>query len=294
MLTVLDLFSGIGGFSLGLERTGGFKTVAFCEIDNYCQRVLRKHWPDVYIHSDIRTLGAQHFEHYRKPDVIVGGFPCQDISVAGKGVGLSGERSGLWFEMLRVIREMRPTWLLIENVPNLRTKGADIVFAGLEEAGYTWTSAVVGAWAVGAPHKRDRVWILGHSKHDGSFATEVAGSTGETVCNDAQRTNEASQSEGASSSRVLADSSSTRLSTWNEIGNSRETQTGIQSRSELVGVCTTSGRQQWATEPNVGRVAHGVPDRVYRLRALGNSVVPQIPELFGRFILQAEGLAHGV
>jgi hypothetical protein len=123
-VNVLDLFSGIGGFSLGLERTGGMRTVAFCEIDPYCRAVLRKHWPAVPCFEDVRDL---HAFDVGPVDVICGGFPCQDISTAGRGAGLAGERSGLWSEYRRLIEECRPAWVVIENVSALRSRGLDQV-----------------------------------------------------------------------------------------------------------------------------------------------------------------------
>lgn len=152
--TVLDLFSGIGGFSLGLERTGGFQTFAFCEIDGQARKVLKKHWPDVPCYHDIREVKNV------AADVVCGGFPCQDISTAGKQAGLAGERSGLWFEMRRVIDEGRPDWVIVENVANLRSKGLATVLHDLWTLGYDAEWHVIPACAVGAPHKRERLWII--------------------------------------------------------------------------------------------------------------------------------------
>lgn len=163
MIRVLDLFSGIGGMSLGLESTGGFRTIAFCEVDPFCRLVLEKHWPEVPTFTDVRELHCSPGD----ADMIVGGFPCQDISVAGKGAGIDGERSGLWREMFRLVHECRPEWVLAENVGALRTRGGDRVLADLEAEGYTCWPLVVGAWAVGAPHKRERVWIVAHRDGDG-------------------------------------------------------------------------------------------------------------------------------
>ena len=130
-LQVLDLFSGIGGFSLGLERTGGFETKAFCEIDPFCRRVLAKHWPDVPCFEDVTTLRG---EDVGPVDVICGGFPCQDISIAGLGEGLDGARSGLWSEIVRLVRDLRPSFLLVENVAALLGRGLDRVPRGLGRA----------------------------------------------------------------------------------------------------------------------------------------------------------------
>lgn len=176
-LRLLSLFSGIGGIDLA-ARWAGMETVGLCEIDPFCRQILGRHWPGVWIHDDVRTLtGGLVREQCGAVDILAGGFPCQDISTAGKGEGIEGARSGLWFEMLRVIAELRPTWVVVENVPALRTRGIDTVTAGLEAEGYTVAAPmVVGAWAVGAPHRRDRVWIVAHSGGGaGSTGAERAG-----------------------------------------------------------------------------------------------------------------------
>lgn len=165
MIRTLELFAGIGGIGLGLERTGGFQVVGQCEIDPFCREVLAKHWPHVWRHDDIGSLTAKLIsDNCGAVDCITGGFPCQDISAAGKGAGIvAGERSSLWWQMFRIIATVRPTWIVAENVPALRTRGADDVIAVLEAIGYSVWPVVVGAWAVGAPHKRDRVWIVANS-----------------------------------------------------------------------------------------------------------------------------------
>lgn len=162
-LRVLDLFSGIGGFSLGLELTGGFKTVAFCEIDPFCRRVLAKHWPGVPIYEDVRTLSADTMARDGiGVDVICGGFPCQDISRAGSGLGLDGERSGLWREYARLIREIRPSLVLVENVSALLDGEMGDVLGDLAAAGYDAEWSTVSACAVGLPHVRQRVFIVAY------------------------------------------------------------------------------------------------------------------------------------
>lgn len=159
MLTVLDLFSGIGGFSLGLERTGGFRTVGFCEIKPRSQAVLAKHWPGIPCHADVVTYNFNRGE----ADVVVGGFPCQDISDAGLRAGLSGERSGLWSEMVRAYRVVRPKYGIVENVAALLGRGMGTVLGDLAEIGYDAEWHCIPAGHIGAPHERDRVWIVAHA-----------------------------------------------------------------------------------------------------------------------------------
>ena len=158
-MKVLDLFSGIGGFSRGLEMAGGFETVAFCEIDPDCRKVLESHWPRVPIFHDIKTINAEMVLGLGEIDIICAGFPCQPFSVAGKQKGKEDERH-LWPWIARIIESVRPRWVLLENVPGLRNIAADQVLDDLERQGYACWASVVGAWAVGSPHKRDRVWIV--------------------------------------------------------------------------------------------------------------------------------------
>jgi DNA (cytosine-5)-methyltransferase 1 len=162
-LRVLSLFAGIGGFELGLERTGGFETVAQCEIDPFCRKVLAKHWPNVKRYEDVRTLTADTLRRDGiEVDVICGGFPCQDISVAGSGIGLDGERSGLWSEIARLVGELRPAIVFVENVSALLSNGMGRVLGDLATLGYDAEWHCIPASAVGAPHIRDRVWIVAY------------------------------------------------------------------------------------------------------------------------------------
>lgn len=160
-LKTLDLFSGAGMFSLGLERSGGFETVAFCEIDPYARAVLKRHWPEVPVYDDIRTLSG-----VGPIDVICGGFPCQDLSVAGKGAGLGGKQSGLFSEIIRLIGEIRPAYVILENVAALLVRGMGDVLGSLAALGYDAEWHCIPASYVGAPHNRDRVWIIAYPQRD--------------------------------------------------------------------------------------------------------------------------------
>ncbi len=265
-MKILDLFSGIGGFSLGLERAG-MQTIAFCEVDPACRQVLKKHWPDVPIFEDVKTLTAKDI--HDTVDVICGGFPCQDISLAGKGAGLAGERSGLWYEYRRLIEEIRPRYVIIENVAALRSRGLDAVLSGLTEIGYDAEWHCIPASAVGAPHQRDRIWVVAHPNSVGQWSRN-----GQEQSERNTARQRISDSRGMGSKRLVADTMRERLERQREISG----RTGAEQQD-------ASDSCWWEFEPDVGRVAHGVPDRVDRLRCLGNAVVPVIPELLGRTIL---------
>lgn len=160
-MKVLDLFSGIGGFSYGLEAVGNFETIAFVEINSFCQKVLKKHWPLVPLYTDITKLTAPK----GLAELLVGGFPCQDVSVAAgrKAKSLLGDRSGLWWEYYRLITEIQPNWVIIENVYNLRSQGLSVILRQLAELGYDAEWHVIPAYAVGLPHTRKRLWIIAHN-----------------------------------------------------------------------------------------------------------------------------------
>ncbi len=267
---LLDLFSGIGGFSLGLERSGGFKTVAFCEIEPFCRRVLKKHWPEVPCYDDVRTLTADRLAADGiGVDAICGGFPCQDVSIAqgASRAGLDGERSGLWSEYARLISELRPRYVIVENVAALLSLGIDRVLGDLAAIGYDAEWECIPAGAVGAPHIRDRFWLVGYANHESQPAFAVNDETSRV-------------------SRLASDAHS-----GDRYGRGRDVQMGRLEIARQVAEAGLPGGIEWSTEPAVGRVAHGVPNRVDRLRALGNAVVPQIPELLGRAILAAEGVS---
>ena len=164
-LKLLDTFSGIGGFSYAAEKlVGGFETTQFIEIDPYCQKVLKKHWPNVPIYDDIRTFTAKPFQY----DAVCGGFPCTDISVAGKRLGITKEtRSGLFYELMRVIRMVRPKYVILENVAAILNNGLDIVLGELSEAGYDAEWAVISASSLGACHRRSRWWLVAYPNSNG-------------------------------------------------------------------------------------------------------------------------------
>jgi DNA (cytosine-5)-methyltransferase 1 len=270
MIRVLDLFSGIGGFALGLEATGGFRTVAFCECEPAARRVLARHWPEVRRYHDVRHLTAARLAADGiVADAVVGGFPCQDVSVAGLGAGLDGERSGLWREMRRIIGEVRPRWCIAENVPALRSRGADEVLGDLEALGYAAWPHVVGALHVGAPHPRKRVWIVGYS--DAPRIGWPQGSGARQEC--------AGRPVACDVGKDVADTDRPRL----EVGVA-----GDSGRAWADGRADALRSGWWAAEPGMGRVAHGVPDRLDRLHGLGNAVVPAVVMEIGRAILAVE------
>jgi DNA (cytosine-5)-methyltransferase 1 len=178
-LRVLSLFAGIGGFDLGLERTGEFRTVAFCEIDKRCRHVLAKNWPGVPIYEDVLDLSAQHLAAAGIAiDVICGGFPCQNISLAGRMEGIGGVKSGLWQHYLRLVEEVRPRWVVVENSPVLRSRGLEIMLGQLAAIGYDaeWHCLPVNAF--GAPHRRDRLWIVAYPAGDRDGLPPLQISTG--------------------------------------------------------------------------------------------------------------------
>lgn len=175
MLTHIDLFSGIGGFALA-ARWAGVETVQFVEIDPFCQKVLKKHWPEVPIHDDVTTFRWDG----ERPFLLTGGFPCQDVSLAGTGRGLSGERSGLWSEYARIIRDIRPRFVVVENSPGLLVRGMGTVLRDMAEAGYDAEWEVLSAQEIGAPHERERLFIVAypHTEHGDTRVGSIKNGTG--------------------------------------------------------------------------------------------------------------------
>jgi len=274
---VLDLFSGIGGFSLGLERAG-METVAFCEIEEYPRKVLAKHWPNVPIYNDVRELTNDRLraDGITGIDVICGGFPCQDISAAGNQAGIGeGTRSGLWSECARLLGDIRPKYAIFENVTALISgdngRWFEQVLWDISQVGYDAEWHCIPASELGAHHHRDRVWIIAYppsagdtkfQKEDSFWENRHIGHNGEI--------------------EYVADPNSQRLQgllTGRTLQEWREATRHSRQGGESPG-------WSWATEPDLGRVANGVPQRSHRLKCLGNAVVPQIPELIGLAIME--------
>jgi DNA (cytosine-5)-methyltransferase 1 len=278
-LKVLDLFSGIGGFSLGLESTGGFETVAFCEIDEHCQRVLNKHWPVTTKFKDIKNLTC--LGEHSKIDVIVGGFPCQDISVAGQQRGISdGTRSGLWFEYKRIIETTLPSYVIIENVANLRSNGLVTVLQDLWKIGYDAEWEIISARSVGAPHLRERIWIVAYPTANPYGSNQGGGSW--------QDGTDSGESRNSSENEQTSATNSHNFRFW-------PTFTSEKEKSEWWTEATAKFRSRWEVESSVCRVDDGLHRRLDRARAqrirqLGNSVVPAIPEIIGNRILFHEAV----
>ena len=395
-LKVLDLFSGLGGFSLGLERTGKYKTVAFCEIDKYCTLLLQKHWKGVKIYNDVKKITKEKFETdgIEFPDIITGGFPCQPFSVAGKQKGTSDDRH-LWPEMFRIIKTFKPRFVIGENVPGIVNIQDGVVFetvcTDLESQGYEVQPFNIPAAAVGAPHQRKRIWIIAtHSDYTGDRASKYETNENRQKINEGRQGQSQFESSGYSkdlenSRRTLQQGTELRETNEDEVrkgyanqhqrsssssesnvanakgSGTRENDEGLWSRTSGVsGRQETSGTKTdvananarlsngtyeevqsrgqtfdtssegstdvantessighdfysiarngepslqeifgdgsslpresswWDVEPNVGRVAHGIPGRVHRLKGLGNSIIPQIVEEIGKAIIKAK------
>ena len=357
-LSVGSLFAGIGGLELGLERCGmGVRWQV--EIDPWCRQVLAKHWPDVERHDDIKTWPKPDTE---RVDVICGGFPCQDISTAGKGAGLAGARSGLFYEAMRVVRDLEPRYILLENVSALLVRGMDSVLGELAQVGMDAVWHCVTAASVGAPHRRDRVFIIGYRPGDvadteGHRVQESGDVDSETGKGNAPRESDGSSENVADTESVLnngkPENNAGIGATGQQKSRGRGRQTNVadtrgqgapecdrprRSGESTGGTPETRGKTPrpsngapcadmstgcgqaladpdsvgpqgqranrhdarptrlcsgtarggahfWAAEPAVGRVAHGIPRRVDRLRGLGNAVVPQVAQFVGEMLL---------
>lgn len=265
------------------------------EIDPFCREVLNKHWPDVPVYGDIREVRGKEVANV---DVLCGGFPCQDISNAGRREGIQGARSSLWKEYARLVGEIRPRYVIVENVSALRSRGLDVVLADLSAFGYDAEWDCIRASDVGAPHRRDRLWLVAYPQCEsvrveprrgsgpGREGAALAGLDGE-----ARSLADADRDDGGS-----------RRTRGPAAGGAGEpvAERALQDSRRVFRDLADAGDggqeawRHWAVEPDVGRVADGVPARVDRLRALGNALVPQIAEWIGRRILAYEEGCPGV
>jgi DNA (cytosine-5)-methyltransferase 1 len=321
-MNVLDLFSGIGGFSLGLERAG-MRTVAFCEIDKFCREVLAKHWPDVPCYEDVTTAD------FPAADIVVGGFPCQDVSLAGRRAGITGERSGLYRELIRALRVVRPRHAIVENVAALLGDGLDLVLGDMAESGLDAEWDCVPACAIGAPHERDRIWIVAHANgfhgwrgagwQDGpqagdgadakapardvaDIAREQVGIAGQPRQHErVGSTHPDAESERRGSwwprrppdsfagvrveaRRNAADPYGARLAFRSGLTRDAWEKLAPAERDSL----SNGGQSVWPDEPALSGVDDGIPDWMDRVKTTGNTVLPQIPEIIGRTIIEAK------
>lgn len=314
-MRVGSLFAGIGGFDLAAEWCG-HSTAWMSEVDPYCVALLRERFPEARQLGDITTIDWATVEPV---DIVCGGFPCQDISYAGKGAGLEGERSGLWWEFARCVRELGPRYVVVENVRALFTRGFDAVLGTLADLGYDAEWAMYGASDVGAPHRRHRVWILAYANAERELQQEGAVRHERRWAGDGGSSGDVADASGLAEreSADQADALPACGQTRDEPGNGgedvadagrgrrggagarqvqqpwgaetvrrgealahpqRERSQGLEQAGAAAGATDGPGDGRypcgWATEPDVGRVAHGVPARVDRLRGLGNAIVP--------------------
>ena len=326
MLKLLDLFSGIGGFSLGLESTGGFETIAFVEKDDFCQKVLKKHWPNTTIEGDIRNVKGDKYE----ADVITGGFPCQPFSVAGKRKGVDDDRY-LWDETIRVVRECKPRWFIGENVEGLININNGVVLrqvqTDLEKEGFEVQCLVIPASGIGAWHQRKRIWIMAHSNSNGHRNKIGRGNGEKEEIQNQHRQNDSTsrKSSGTSSIRKTSieyvSNPNGNRKKWNKskdgkrwwfesFNNSKDVPNSDSERLEghrnkqqlqengrekhSIGNSNDETKESWwQTQSRICGVPNGVSfeldkGRNNRIKSLGNSIVPQIVRELGFAILEAE------
>ena len=292
-LKVLDLFSGIGGFSLGLESTGFFETMAFVEKDEFCQKVLKKNFKNIPIEGDIRNVKGEKY----KADVVTGGFPCQPFSVAGKRKGTDDDRY-LWDETIRVVRECKPKWFIGENVEGLVNIQDGMVLRqvqdDLEKEGFEVQCIIIPASGIGAWHQRKRIWIIGYnvSNTNTRFGIgenqeiQTRGNTSTFSSKDVSNTfgklSDGCSSTTRNSSTKFKGMECNQSWNWNE----------VRSKTER---CSKQDKQQtwWQTESQLCGVPNGVSyeldkDRASRIKSLGNSIVPQIARQLGLAIMETE------
>lgn len=317
-MKVLDLFSGIGGFSLGLEKAG-FETVAFCEFDEHARKVLKKHWPTVPIFNDVNTLTGLEVEFtVGQIDAICGGFPCQDISVAGKQRGLINEegsvtRSGLWFEYKRLIEELRPRYVIIENVANLRSNGLVTVMQDLWSLGYDAEWNIISARSIGAVHLRERLWIVAYPNRDRSESRIPLQAGDERKSLLPRRPSEKREikssnanGEGLEGHGKAGNAGQVRaqipasprslFAPYPDDVRLGESATTEEEKSERWAKRTACFRDWWEAESEFCRmddaISTGLDEserfRKQRIKQLGNSIVPGIAEMIGKAIMEFE------
>jgi DNA (cytosine-5)-methyltransferase 1 len=273
-VTFGSLFAGIGGFDLGFERAG--MTCKWqVEIDPFCQRVLAKHWPHVQRFDDVRTVGSHNLE---RVDVLCGGFPCQDISSAGAKAGLVGEQSGLWFEMSRLVRELRPRYVVVENVSDLLARGLGTVLGDLAACGYDAEWDCIQAAAIGAPHGRDRLWLVAYPNTNEGRCQVCGECYGATTTSSADRHSCRDDFDGFCAD--VSDANGERYGARWTRQRLDFARWGLDARQ----------RAGWQAEPSFCRVADGISRGLdnARLAALGNAIVPQIAEWIGRRLMEVE------
>ena len=275
-MNVGSLFSGIGGIEIGFEKQG-FNTSWFVEYEPYAQAILRKRFPETIIYGDITTI---NFTTVPRVDILTGGFPCQDISNAGKRAGIEGSRSSLWKHYLRAIREIRPKYALIENVSALSSRGLDVVLSDLAQIGYDAEWYNLSASSVGAHHRRERLFIIAYpnssrhihreSEEQSAERRKYAQRELESSCKDVDYSN---SSRFKQSKYKQSEESSNKRTSKNNEWNTEFESKGL-----------------WSFEPKLGRVANGISNRLERIRCLGNAVVPQVAEVFAKAIKEKERL----
>ena len=321
-LKLLDLFSGIGGFSLGLESTGYFETIGFVEKDKFCQKVLKKNFNNIPIESEVRNVKGERYA----ADIITGGFPCQPFSVAGKRRGKEDDRY-LWDETIRVIRECKPRWFIGENVEGIINIQDGLVLRqvqdDLEKEGFQVQCLVIPASGIGAWHQRKRVWILAYSKHNGSHRSKgnktIKSSNqskewlfigdNKDVANSQRmgwqkRSKESKEFKGKTTSNKFNNSierQSIRESSLSmDVSNTNEQRTQVQTKRKHTGIEMSGSSSQktwWQIESDLCGVPNGLSheldkDRTNRIKSLGNSIVPLIARELGIAILKAENEKH--
>lgn len=291
-LTVGSCFSGIGGLDLGLQRAG-MEIRWQIENDKFCNEVLEKHWPEVKRYSDIREVDEKELE---KVDIICGGWPCQNLSVAGRGTGLEGEKSVLFFDLIRIVRALRPRYILLENVAALANRGLSTVLGEMAEAGYYAEWDCLKASDVGAPHKRERIFIFGYladtegggsqadSGIDNSAAEVEVGGFDAVGCSEDVENPNTKGLEGSNIEKVA------NKGKWGQNGNAS------RSSGSIIGMFREPKRDEFwddceyvaerPVKPGVRLLAYGIPRRVARLRALGNAVVSQLAQQIGEWIVE--------